>query len=537
MLQEVVVTNAKASLSQSVSLPDYQFGSLSLMEQRRYVVSLLLAQLELASAVCMESPAFGLLRKRLLIIHRILYALHSKFHDRESLEDVPCVEAGPTPKPSTSRGGSITHVTIPPAMDTSIGSRSGTDSLVELGVRTGLKLLFNILKLHWSLDSTQGAQASLCNDVLKTAADVLWTLPPMSLANDRNIPRLGAQSLLEVSTFLKETVMPTSGAHLESRILGAEILLALALQRGSLQFLLEWIEMALRCCATSSPDGPLLFVTRPVLISAIAVIRQRPVQEVELIADSLVPNESMDIYNAAVLLMQELVEMSTKSSSIPTSLPLLERPSSTSGFGIPTTHNCAALTRALGKESQQQSMVYVWGSNSSYQLGEAGPDRILHPRKATTFADIESVEAGQYCTFAVNSNGTLSACGKGCYGRLGLGDSSNQPVPKQLPINSDVKFRCVSSSKGSDGHTLALTHDGTIFSWGDGDYGKLGHGGVATEKFPKQIQGALTGKNVICISAGFRHSACVTDSGELYTWGEGESGRLGLGDTNDRQVS
>lgn len=62
----------------------------------------------------------------------------------------------------------------------------------------------------------------------------------------------------------------------------------------------------------------------------------------------------------------------------------------------------------------------------------------------------------------------LSACGKGCYGRLGLGDSSNQPIPKQLPISPDIRFKCVSSSKGSDGHTLALTTTGQVYSWGDG---------------------------------------------------------------------
>lgn len=44
---------------------------------------------------------------------------------------------------------------------------------------------------------------------------------------------------------------------------------------------------------------------------------------------------------------------------------------------------------------------------------------------------------------------------------------------------------------GSDGHTLALAADGSVFSWGDGDYGKLGHGSSLTQKVPKLIEGPL----------------------------------------------
>jgi len=49
----------------------------------------------------------------------------------------------------------------------------------------------------------------------------------------------------------------------------------------------------------------------------------------------------------------------------------------------------------------------------------------------------------------------------------------------------------VDKLSGSDGHTLALTSEGSVFSWGDGDYGKLGHGSSLTYKTPKLIGGPL----------------------------------------------
>ena len=57
---------------------------------------------------------------------------------------------------------------------------------------------------------------------------------------------------------------------------------------------------------------------------------------------------------------------------------------------------------------------------------------------------------------------------KGSYGRLGLGDSINQQQLKRVGIPTDCGVKKVSSSRGSDGHTLAVTADGQVYSWGDG---------------------------------------------------------------------
>ena len=50
---------------------------------------------------------------------------------------------------------------------------------------------------------------------------------------------------------------------------------------------------------------------------------------------------------------------------------------------------------------------------------------------------------------------------------------------------------------------------------------------------PKMIE-LLQGKHMKEIACGSGHSAAITTNGELYTWGQGEHGRLGHGDTNSR---
>lgn len=194
---------------------------------------------------------------------------------------------------------------------------------------------------------------------------------------------------------------------------------------------------------------------------------------VELIFQEGNLDKEIDLYEASMLILDILVKMAVEHEST------CSKPKKCENENV----------HALAEKSES----YVWGSNSSHQLAEGVVEKIIVPTLSKAFAQAQQSEAGQYCTFIIQFNGQIAACGKGSYGRLGLGDSTNQQQPKRVRL--DCKVKRLSSSKGSDGHTLAMTEDGQVYSWGDGDYGKLGHGNCTTEKEPKLVA-ALAGKVV-----------------------------------------
>lgn len=77
--------------------------------------------------------------------------------------------------------------------------------------------------------------------------------------------------------------------------------------------------------------------------------------------------------------------------------------------------------------------------------------------------------------FVVTVEGKIYACGEATNGRLGLGLSSGTiPIPRQITALSNYVVKKVAVHSGGR-HAMALTVDGKVFSWGEGDDGKLGH--------------------------------------------------------------
>ncbi|ODN06550.1 E3 ubiquitin-protein ligase HERC2 [Orchesella cincta] len=201
------------------------------------------------------------------------------------------------------------------------------------------------------------------------------------------------------------------------------------------------------------------------------------------------------------------------------------RSSSTDSAALPFGHR-----QLISRREPACIRVLVWGLNDKDQLGGLKGSKIKTPLFSETLSTLKPVHicGGSKSLFIISQDGRVYSCGEGTNGRLGLGHSNNVSVPQQLTALSPYVVKKVAVHSGGK-HAMALTTDGKVFSWGEGDEGKLGHGNTVTYERPKLVE-ALKSKRIREIACGSSHSAAITSGGELYTWGLGEYGRLGHGD-------
>lgn len=93
------------------------------------------------------------------------------------------------------------------------------------------------------------------------------------------------------------------------------------------------------------------------------------------------------------------------------------------------------------------------------------------------------------------------------------------------PIQIKEKVDYISCGKE---HVLLLNATtGHVFSYGLGSRGQLGHGAIDAETTPKVIE-ALAGLHIKQIAAGGWHSLALSNIGDIYAWGWNIHGQLGI---------
>ncbi|KAI3947975.1 hypothetical protein MKW92_000809 [Papaver armeniacum] len=266
----------------------------------------------------------------------------------------------------------------------------------------------------------------------------------------------------------------------------------------------------------------------------------------------------------------------------------------------------------------RQGEVFCWGHEKGGRLGHKVNMDVFYPKIVETLNEvhIESVACGEYHTCALTHAGELYTWGvycvggelldnrgnrnkwwphkiSGTFGVLGHGNNLSVSRPKEVESLKGLRVKSVACGSWHMAAVVDIMFDsskpnslaGNLFTWGDGDKGKLGHldqgrkvlptcvprlvhydflqvscgrmltvglmntgkvctiGAAANGQLGNPqakdnsitiVEGKLKGELVKGISSGSYHIAALTSRGEVFTWGKGANGRLGLGDTEDR---
>lgn len=140
--------------------------------------------------------------------------------------------------------------------------------------------------------------------------------------------------------------------------------------------------------------------------------------------------------------------------------------------------------------------------------------------------------AGFTHALAVTIKGQVYSWGSGSCYQLGHGSKQDQKEPKLIKKLEDCKIKQVSCTRGEkNAHSMAVSEEGAVYTWGAGYKGKLGHESkwthenAADEPEPRKME--TIDYKVSHVSAGGIHSNILNENGEVLTFGCGSNGRLG----------
>ncbi|XP_010532647.1 PREDICTED: uncharacterized protein LOC104808625 [Tarenaya hassleriana] len=188
----------------------------------------------------------------------------------------------------------------------------------------------------------------------------------------------------------------------------------------------------------------------------------------------------------------------------------------------------------------RQGEVFTWGEEVGGRLGHGIQVDISRPKLVEFLAltNIDFVACGEYHTCAVSTSGDLFTWGDGIHniGLLGHGSEISHWIPKR--VSGPVEGLQVLSVACGTWHSALSTSNGKLFTFGDGTYGVLGHGDRESISYPKEVQ-SLSGLKTLKVACGVWHTVAIVEvmgqSGasisnrKLFTWGDGDKHRLGHG--------
>ncbi|XP_055468698.1 probable E3 ubiquitin-protein ligase HERC6 isoform X4 [Psammomys obesus] len=176
--------------------------------------------------------------------------------------------------------------------------------------------------------------------------------------------------------------------------------------------------------------------------------------------------------------------------------------------------------------------VHSFGDNRWGQLGQKREQSTDQPEPIQALANIhvDLVSCGKAHSLAVCHKGRVFAWGAGSDGQLGIGEFKEiNFMPMKIKALADIKIIQVSCGHY---HSLALSEDSQVFSWGNNSQGQLGLGKKFRSQASPQKVKSLEGIPLAQVAAGGTHSFALSLMGTSFGWGSNSAGQLALSEKN-----
>lgn len=196
---------------------------------------------------------------------------------------------------------------------------------------------------------------------------------------------------------------------------------------------------------------------------------------------------------------------------------------------------CGLFNQSTG--GTEKGRVYCWGKNNNGQLGNGATTTpsagsLVGLAGAQGNSDFFALSAGENHACAIRKDSASSSkvyCwGSGSDGQLGDNPSSSSSSSPVKVHETGLGSSVVQVAVGSQ-HTCALTSAGQVYCWGSGELGQLGLAGTTSFTTPQHVTDTAIDGKVVQLSAGAHHTCALLNTFALYCWGFGSSGQLGLG--------
>ncbi|NWY57038.1 HERC5 ligase, partial [Chionis minor] len=131
---------------------------------------------------------------------------------------------------------------------------------------------------------------------------------------------------------------------------------------------------------------------------------------------------------------------------------------------------------------------------------------------------------------SVREGGELFTWGQNTHGQLGV-ESQTTPIPKPQLVKR-LKGIPLAQIAAGGAHSAVVSLSGAVYSWGKNDFGQLGLGDTEDRDCPSYV-GALEHWKAVFISCGADHTAVLSKEGLVCTFGAGGAGQLGHNSTQN----